>query len=444
MSNVFRNIPSVNELLDSPPLRQLVDRANRNMVVAGVRRFLDDLRTEIQTAAADIKVPTPGELAERIAHWIATESQPNLRPAINATGILLHTGLGRAPLAESAVAEDSVVRMGHYGLTRWPELLAHLPAPVYFQQQGTLVVWHRQDAAEAARFKQQLAATNQRQPQLPTLQTLDAQALAHLEPGLAGRFSQGLYLPGEGQLDNHQLLDALLLALQHRQVSLHWDSPRSPDDFAPGTAGQPDWVLDCRGLGAQPQWPGLRGVRGEVAMLHAPHVRLSRPTRLIHPRYPIYIAPKEHGIFKIGATEIESDDTSPVSVRSALELLSAAYTVDPGFGEARIVELVAQCRPTLPNNLPEVRRLGARCLQVNGLYRHGYLIAPAMLDVVLQLMQGERSALADAMDCHVADAPRNDGAMAVIDGTTAVIDGMTAVIASEARQSMPSDVQALA
>ncbi|MFZ2121787.1 MAG: hypothetical protein WAZ63_00700, partial [Rhodoferax sp.] len=93
----------------------------------------------------------------------------------------------------------------------------------------------------------------------------------------------------------------------------------------------------------------------------------------------------------------------------------------------------------------------ARCLQVNGLYRHGYLIAPAMLDVVLQLMQGERSALADAMDCHVADAPRNDGAMAVIDGTTAVIDGamavidgMTAVIASEARQSMPSDVQALA
>jgi glycine oxidase len=344
-----------------------------------------------------------------------------------------------APLAESAVAEDSVVRMGHYGLTRWPELLAHLPAPVYFQQQGTLVVWHRQDAAEAARFKQQLAATNQRQPQLPTLQTLDAQALAHLEPGLAGRFSQGLYLPGEGQLDNHQLLDALLLALQHRQVSLHWDSPRSPDDFAPGTAGQPDWVLDCRGLGAQPQWPGLRGVRGEVAMLHAPHVRLSRPTRLIHPRYPIYIAPKEHGIFKIGATEIESDDTSPVSVRSALELLSAAYTVDPGFGEARIVELVAQCRPTLPNNLPEVRRLGARCLQVNGLYRHGYLIAPAMLDVVLQLMQGERSALADAMDCHVADAPRNDGAMAVIDGTTAVIDGMTAVIASEARQSRDPD-----
>jgi len=97
-------------------------------------------------------------------------------------------------------------------------------------------------------------------------------------------------------------------------VTLHWDSPRQPGDFAPGTTGQPnacDWLLDCRGLGAQPQWPQVRGVRGEVALLHAPNVRLSRPTRLIHPRYPIYIAPKEDGLFKIGATEIESDDMSP-------------------------------------------------------------------------------------------------------------------------------------
>ncbi len=116
MSNVFRNIPSVNELLDSPPLRQLVERANRNAVVSGVRRFLDNMRSEIQTAAADIKVPTPGELAERIAHWIATEDTPNLRPVINATGILLHTGLGRAPLAESAIAAIGDVARGYSSL----------------------------------------------------------------------------------------------------------------------------------------------------------------------------------------------------------------------------------------------------------------------------------------------------------------------------------------
>jgi len=116
MSNVFRNIPSVNELLESPPLRQLVERANRNTVVAGVRRFLDSMRTEIQTAAADIKVPTPGELAERIAHWIANQETANLRPAINATGILLHTGLGRAPLAEAAIQAIGDVARGYSSL----------------------------------------------------------------------------------------------------------------------------------------------------------------------------------------------------------------------------------------------------------------------------------------------------------------------------------------
>ncbi|MCB8747585.1 FAD-dependent oxidoreductase [Rhodoferax sp. U2-2l] len=302
-----------------------------------------------------------------------------------------------APLAESAVAEDEVVRLGQHSLTRWPELIAALDTPVFFQREGTLVVWHRQDAPDAQRFGQLLAATGSRLPELPQPQTMDSAALEVLEPGMGSRFAHGLYLPGEGQLDNHQLMDALLFQMLRLGVDLHWTSPRGPLDFCPGQAGEPDWLLDCRGLGAQPQWPELRGVRGEIVTLHAPQVRLSRPTRLIHPRYPIYIAPKQEGYFLVGATEIESDDTSPMSLRSALELLSAAYTVDSGFGEARIVELVAQCRPALPNNLPTVHWLGTRCLQVNGLYRHGYLIAPAMHDVVLELMASGSSPLAQGL-----------------------------------------------
>ncbi len=103
MPNVLRNIPSVNELLESPPLRNLVERVNRNVVVSGVRDFLDNLRSDVQSAAADIKLPAPRELAERIAQWILHTERPPLLPVINATGILLHTGLGRAPLAESAI-----------------------------------------------------------------------------------------------------------------------------------------------------------------------------------------------------------------------------------------------------------------------------------------------------------------------------------------------------
>jgi glycine oxidase len=132
-------------------------------------------------------------------------------------------------------------------------------------------------------------------------------------------------------------------------------------------------------------------VRGEVVRLHAPEVKLRRPTRLIHPRYPIYIAPKENDVYVVGATEIESDDLSEMSVRSAMELLSAVYTVHSGFAEARILEMATQCRPTLKNNLPEIHFRKDKGLtdliMINGLYRHGFMIAPAVLDCALQVLE---------------------------------------------------------
>ena len=303
-----------------------------------------------------------------------------------------------APLAESAITEPGVVRMGHYALPRWQQLIASLTEPVFFQQAGTLIVWHRQDAAEAQRFTRVLEANQQTTPDLPPLQKLDSAALAQAEPTLAERFNHGLYLPGEGQLDNRQLLAALAHEMDRLQVRCHWHTPCDPGEFSPGTPGQADWLLDCRGLGARGQWRDLRGVRGEVVRLHAPEVTLRRPTRVVHPRYPIYIAPKEDHLFVIGATEIESDDLSPASVRSTLELLSAAYAVHSGFAEARIVEIATQCRPTLPDNLPAVRQSQPRVLEVNGLYRHGFMIAPAMLDVVLEIMATGQSPLASRFD----------------------------------------------
>lgn len=310
-----------------------------------------------------------------------------------------------APLAESAVAPVPVVRMGQYALSRWPELLAPLAQPVFFQREGTLVLWHRQDAAEATRLARVLARTGAQVPELAAMQTLDGSGIAALEPSLGQRFAQGLFLPGEGQLDNRALLSALLATLQTSpDVKLHWQSPRAPEDFSPGAPGQPDWVIDCRGLGAKPQWNALRGVRGEVIRVHAPEVALQRPTRLVHPRYPLYIAPKPGGVFVIGATEIESDDMSPASVRSTLELLSAAYAVHSGFAEARILEIATQCRPTLPDNLPAIRQPQARVLQINGLYRHGFMIAPAVLDAAMELLVHGRSALAQNLGLETSEA----------------------------------------
>lgn len=299
-----------------------------------------------------------------------------------------------APLAESAITEDSVVRMGLYSLPRWKELIAQLSNPVYFQQDGTLILWHRQDASDAERFTAHLEKNCQSNSDLSAPQKLDSESLRNLEPGVADRFNQGLYLPNEGQLDNRQLLNALACELELLQVNCHWHTEIDPQELRKQSNYQA--VIDCRGTGANEPWStgdkpnALRGVRGEVVRLYAPEVKLRRPTRLIHPRYPIYIAPKENDIYVVGATEIESDDLSEMSVRSAMELLSAVYTVHSGFAEARILEMATQCRPTLKNNLPEIRLKKnkglADLIMINGLYRHGFMIAPAVLDCALQVL----------------------------------------------------------
>ena len=116
MSNIMRNIPSVNELLESQPLKRLSSTVSHNVVVSGIRNFLDDLRTQAREKTADVQLPLPSELAERIANWILTSEQPTLRPVINATGILLHTGLGRAPLAMEALTEIHALASGYCSL----------------------------------------------------------------------------------------------------------------------------------------------------------------------------------------------------------------------------------------------------------------------------------------------------------------------------------------
>ncbi len=287
-----------------------------------------------------------------------------------------------APLGEAAVAEPLIVEMGAAGLICWPELLAALPRPVFFQRNGTLVVWHTPDRAEAIMFERRLRANAPPALLDGGVQPLNQATLGDVEPALAQRFAEGLLLPNEGQLDNRQLLAALGEGLLAEGVRLHWH--QAIDDAAPPEAGL---ILDCRGLGARAAWRGLRGVRGEVVRLHAPGIGPRRPVRLLHPRYPIYIAPKQDDVYVIGATELESDDMSPVSVRSALELLSAAFSLHPAFGEGRILELNSQCRPTLADHLPSVCWNGARTVRVNGLYRHGYLLAPAVTDEACALAE---------------------------------------------------------
>jgi L-seryl-tRNA(Ser) seleniumtransferase len=112
----FRNLPSVNEVLKSEPVQAFAASFAHDQIVAAIRDELDHLRDrlgrgESPDGAADITV-----LAAKISARLARELRPKLRPVINATGIVLHTNLGRAPIAEEAARAAYEAGRGYLNL----------------------------------------------------------------------------------------------------------------------------------------------------------------------------------------------------------------------------------------------------------------------------------------------------------------------------------------
>ncbi|WP_116369089.1 glycine oxidase ThiO [Parahaliea mediterranea] len=312
-----------------------------------------------------------------------------------------------APFSEAVAGSADILTPGLQALQDWPAWLAQLArdsgCAVPFGCEGSVVVAHGSDRAELHWFYRRLQGMAA--PAAGDCRLLDGPALRQLEPGL-GAFTQGLWLPGEGWLDNralYQALDGAIVALGGQWRQGHTVSAVTPAGLVTDGATLPfERVLDCRGFGARDQLANFRGVRGEVLRVYTPEVQLRRPVRLMHPRYQLYVVPRPAGIYVIGATEIESESLAPVTVRSCLELLSALYTVHPGFAEAQVLEARAHCRPAFADHLPHIIQRGA-LLQVNGLYRHGYLLAPAVVNSVLSLLAGGE--VLAPVQHEVADGP---------------------------------------
>ncbi|MBP0614182.1 FAD-dependent oxidoreductase [Jiella mangrovi] len=256
-----------------------------------------------------------------------------------------------APFCEAESADPAIVAPGLAAIDWWAERVPGVT------RQGTLVVAPPRDAGEVQRFGRR---TRQGLP-------LDADGIAALEPDLAARFAGGLHFAAEAHLDPRRALLALSERLQALGGCLRLSSPLEPETAAG------DVVVDCRGIAGAAD--DLRSVRGEMLILRTPDVRLSRPVRLLHPRIPVYVVPRADKLFMVGATMIESEAEGPVRLRSAVELMNAAYALHPAFAEAEVVEMRAGRRPAFPDNLPRVTRKG-RIVSVNGLYRHGFLLSP--------------------------------------------------------------------
>jgi glycine oxidase len=262
-----------------------------------------------------------------------------------------------APWCEAETSEPVISRLGIRSLDLWRE---HFPATPF---NGSLVVAHARDRSDFERFAR-LTSGHRR---------LDARGVSELEPSLDGRFRDGLFYPDEGHVEPRRVLPELHARILTAGGRIQFNSDVDAADIE-GT------VIDCRGLGARDDEPELRGVKGEMIVVETDEVDLSRPVRLIHPRWPLYVIPRGDNRFMLGATSIEAEDTH-VSVRSALELLGAAYAVHPAFAEARILEFGSGLRPAYPDNLPRISI--DKKISVNGLYRHGFLLAPALAELTL-------------------------------------------------------------
>lgn len=268
-----------------------------------------------------------------------------------------------APYCEAEAAEPVIQDLGLRSLEIWRA------ANLGVTWRGTLVVARPRDEGDLARFRRMTEGHR----------LLDEAEMARLEPSLGGRFRYGLLFAGEGHTAPRRMLSTLLARIREAGGDVRFGAP-VPDPIWTA-AGAGEIVIDCRGIAARGDITGLRGVRGEMVLVEAESVEISRPVRLLHPRFPIYVVPWDEHLYMIGATSIESEYAGPVTIRSAIELLASAVALHPEFADGRVVEVSAGIRPAFANNIPKILVRGRRLI-VNGTYRHGFLLAPLLAKVV--------------------------------------------------------------
>jgi len=265
-----------------------------------------------------------------------------------------------APWCEMESAEPLIGALGEQSIEFWKR------ATTQVVSNGSLVVASDRDYPDLKQYANRTTC----------YKAIDGEQIAELEADLSGRFSRGLMYDKECHLNPRKALQELVASLmQHPLVTLEFGFVHENPETQP--AADVNWRVDCRGIAACDVLDDLRGVKGEMVLLQTNEIKLHRPVRLLHPRYPLYIVPRDSNVFMVGATMIETDDRQHASARSVMELLSAAYALHPAFGEASLLEIGTDVRPAFNDNLPRLRRHG-KTLYVNGLFRHGFLCAPAI------------------------------------------------------------------
>lgn len=339
---------------------EAVNRAREMVDLAVVGAGPMGLVTALMAARAGIKVA----IYDRAEDFTASSGW-------NAIGVL-------SPECSGEDTDATVVDLGRRSVFLWPSLIEGVTIS------GTLVVASRRHPGALDKFAEKTSGFKE----------LDTDAIVDFEPGLYGHYSRALYYPDEGYLDPRAAFAQLKGALEALDVRFNFGWVGVLDRLPA------ERIVDTRGLGARDRFPLLRNVRAEMVLVRAPEIMLKRPVRLINQRHALYVVPRPGGIYAIGSTTSETDRGEVVTLKSAGELLTHAFGLLPSFAEAEVLEFRAGLLPTLPDHNPQIA-VGERIIAVNGLYRNGWTIAPAIAEDLVRIIYTQATKV-----IHAKPAPR--------------------------------------
>ena len=313
-----------------------------------------------------------------------------------------------APVTEVHPGEDALLALNRTAAERYPSFVAEVERdsgfPVAYRSCGILVV--ARDADERAELDELFEL--QASLGLPTERVSGAEC-RRLEPALTPRVRAGISVPGDHQVDNRALVEALVRACRARGVSFIARRATGISVSAGavtavtlsegGSLAAEAVVLSAgcwtAGLEGVPQLP-LRPVKGQLLHLRGPAepplLRRSVRGAGVH---SVYLVPRADGRIAIGSTVEEQGFDTRVTAGAVLSLLHAAYEILPGLAELELTETAVGLRPGTPDNAPLLGPVGPEGLvAAAGHYRNGILLAPVTADAIVELLAtGETPAL---------------------------------------------------
>jgi glycine oxidase len=296
-----------------------------------------------------------------------------------------------APLIEARLEEESIVRFGLDCLQYYPEFVSALEEEtgerVDYRREGTLIVGIDRDDLEHLRH----LYDEQRRLGLP-VEWLSGYECRQLEPCLATGIPGGIFSPQDHQVDNRQLIRALMKSLlMHAGVTMIEEA--GAGEFQNGAASGSLQFTTGRHTISAGQYIVATGAHGDsLATLLPDMARLIRPVkgqimRLDQTRMPLvdhvvrspemYLVPKSNGELVLGASAEDRGFDESVTAGPIFELLRAAWECVPGIYELPIIETIVGFRPATIDHAPLIGETELQQVALaTGYYRHGILFAP--------------------------------------------------------------------